>query len=39
VRRSTISTENTILGEAMEVILKMVSHMGYKEGDCMEDSS
>ena len=35
IRQSTISSDNTMLAETFEVILKMVSHLGYKDTETM----
>jgi len=35
VRQSSINSENSMLMEAFEVVIKMVSHLGYKETESM----
>lgn len=36
-RKSYIHTENNLLNEALEVSSKMISHLGYKDSETMED--
>ena len=39
VKQSCINTENTLLNEALEVVNKMVSNLGYKEFEIIEGST